>query len=54
MQARSCFPANACHTLTHYLYKINPLKTKRILSKIKTRGVPRSKHSPPQFKKQII
>jgi hypothetical protein len=33
---------------------INPLKTKRILSSIKTQGVPRSKHSPPQFKKPII
>jgi hypothetical protein len=31
---------------------INPLKTKRILYNIKTQGVPRSKHSPPQFKKK--
>jgi hypothetical protein len=30
---------------------INPLKTKRGLSNIKTQGVPRSKHPPPQFKK---
>jgi hypothetical protein len=29
----------------------NPLKTKRILPNIKTQGVPRSKHSPPRFKK---
>jgi hypothetical protein len=30
----------------------NPLKTKRILSSIKTQGVPHSKHSPPQLKKK--
>jgi hypothetical protein len=33
---------------------INPLKAKRILSDIKTQGVPRSKHSLPQFKKSSI
>jgi hypothetical protein len=33
---------------------INPLKTKHILSDTKPEGVPRSKHSPPQFKKPII
>jgi hypothetical protein len=33
---------------------ISPLKTKRILSNIKTQGGLRSKHSPPQFKEPII
>jgi hypothetical protein len=30
---------------------VNALITKRILSNIRTQCVPRSKHSPPQFKK---
>jgi hypothetical protein len=33
---------------------INPLKTKCILSNIKTQGILHSKLSPPQFKKPII
>jgi hypothetical protein len=33
---------------------IKPLKTKRILSNVKTQGLPRRKHFPPQFKKSII
>jgi hypothetical protein len=41
------------HLKVLYVY-INPLKTKRILSNIMTQGIPRSKHSPPQFKKPII
>jgi hypothetical protein len=40
--------------IEHRQIFVNPLKTKRILSNIKTQGVPRSKHSPPQFKKPII
>jgi hypothetical protein len=33
---------------------INPFKMKFILSNTKTQCIPRSKHSPPQFKKPII
>jgi hypothetical protein len=35
--------------LTRKYIQVNPLKTKCILSNIKTQCVPRSKHSPPQF-----
>jgi hypothetical protein len=44
-------PAKPCNTNDRC---INPLKTKHILSNIKTQGVPHSQHSPPQFEKPII
>jgi hypothetical protein len=45
---------HAVYVCLSVCYTINPLKMKRILSNIKTQGVPRSKHPPPQFKKPII